>query len=153
MIDSSKLFIPLRPSPCPPVSLNGTLSCTWQALTGSECVCLLVCVWRVQWWWGSILEIKPLSPMVDCPTIDTNSVALKGSLRHQWINSYYYASIYHPPFHPSPLADPPPLHSLTLNFPGIWAQTPKPLLPPSWRCRHISRKKVFAFMLANVCDS
>lgn len=72
-----------------PVSLNSTLSCTWETLTGTN-----VCVCRVERR-GCILEIKPPSPMVDCPTIDTHSVALKGSLRHQWINSY--ASIHHPP--------------------------------------------------------
>lgn len=88
--------------------------------------------------------------MVDCPAIDTHSVALKGSLRRQWINSYSYASIHHPTLHlPATLLfwQIHPLNSLTLNFPGIWAQPLKPSSSFLKKFPHFSKKKekVFAF--------
>lgn len=94
MIDSSGLFVPhgpfspLSPSMAPLAAHEGLSQVPVSVCVGereSVCVCVRACLkGGAGWWrWGCILEIKPPSPMVDCPAIETHSVALKGSLRHQ----------------------------------------------------------------------
>lgn len=75
--------------------------------------------------------------MVDCPAIDTHSVALKGSLRHQWINSYSYASIHHPPPFSSGRSTP-----STLSLWIFWGFEHNPTNPPfSQKSPHLFQKK------------
>lgn len=98
--------------------------------------------------------------MVDCPAIDTHSVTLKGSLRHQWINSYSYASIHHPP---SPLHPPPSGRSTpsTLSLWIFWGFEHNPSIHPHPKSLHTSPKKkkkslrlsLNLFMFTNVHDS
>lgn len=75
--------------------------------------------------------------MVDCPAIDTHSVALKGSLRHQWINSYSYASIHHPPPFSSGRSTP-----STLSLWIFWGFEHNPTNPPfSQKSPHLFQKR------------
>lgn len=145
MIDSSGLFVAHWPFPLP---LSASMAAYERLSQVAERVSVCVCVC----WGGGILEIKPSSPMLDCPAIDTHSEALKGFLRHHWINSYSYASIHHPALHlhsslvfwQIPTLPPPDPHPLTLNFPGIWARTSENLVPAKGSYASTERE-AFAF--------
>lgn len=140
------IVCPSRPI-LPPVSLNGTLSCTWEALPGIVCVCVHV---HVHAGWSRVAEVglyfrdKASKSYGWLPRYRHLLSGSERFLRHQWKNFYSYASIHHPPPFSSGRSTPQPphtphSHSLWI----IWRFGDNPAKPP---LSNIQKKKEQLFL-------
>lgn len=136
------IVCPSRPI-LPPVSLNGTLSCTWEALTGIVCVCV-----HVHAGWSRVAEVglyfrdKASKSYGWLPRYRHLLSGSERLLRHQWINFYSYASIHHPPPFSSGRSTPQPPHAPhSRSLWIIWGFGDNPAKPHSQKFCSIFEKK------------